>query len=188
VKSILILILLAFGCAAQAQDLAASALKRIAGTPFFAFGGVGFAGHTSKGEADFHVLMAQPSEAALQSFEKLYATGNTEAKAYALAGIRELNLQEFNQLLGTLQHSGEKISTMEGCIIEQRSLTEVATNFKSGKYDYWIRRHRGDRSFFDSAARRRFEPCHCRAFAGAAGLRDELRIERVGRAPLVRID
>jgi hypothetical protein len=98
-RLILVLVFVVISCAAQAQDLAASASKRIAGTPYFAFGGVGYAGQTSKGEIDFHVLLAQPTEAALRSFEKLYGTGNAEAKAYALAGIRQLTRISHQQLI-----------------------------------------------------------------------------------------
>jgi hypothetical protein len=141
-RLILILVFSVISCAVQAQDLAASASKRIAGTPYFAFGGVGYAGPTSKGEIDFQVLLAQPTEVALLSFEKLYATGNTEAKAYALAGIRELNPEEFNQLVESAQNSKQQVTTMEGCFLMHRMLTEIAADLKSGKYDYWIRRGR----------------------------------------------
>ncbi len=140
-KTILILVFLALGCVMQAQDLAASALKRMADTPF-AFGGVGYAGQTSKGEIDFHVLLAQPTEVALRSFEKLYATGNTEAKAYALAGIRELNPEEFNQLVESAQGSKQQVTTMEGCLVTDRMLTEIAADLKSGIYDDRIRHWR----------------------------------------------
>ncbi len=134
-KTILIFVFLVLGCVAHAQDLAASALKRMTDTPYFAFGGVGRAGQTSKGEIDFHVLMAQPTEAALRSFEKLYATGNAEAKAYALAGIRELNPEEFNQLVESIQNSSQQVTTMGGCIVRHRLLTEIAADLKSGTYD-----------------------------------------------------
>ncbi|HWG19801.1 MAG TPA: hypothetical protein VG225_04660 [Terracidiphilus sp.] len=134
------LVLAVFSVAGRGQDVAASALKHIATTPYFAFGGVGYAGITSQGETDFRVLITQPRAIALQSFEKLYETGNGESKAYALAGIRELNPGEFDQMLSSLLHSTEKISTMEGCIVEQQSLAHVGANLKSGRYDYWIRR------------------------------------------------
>jgi hypothetical protein len=139
-RSKLALVLAVFSMTARGQDVAAFALKHIATTPYFAFGGVGYAGITSQGETDFRVLMTEPRAIALQSFEKLYATGDSESKAYALAGIRELNPVEFDQMLSSLQHSTEKISTMEGCLLEEQPLVRVAANLKSGRYDHWIGR------------------------------------------------
>jgi hypothetical protein len=141
-RSLVVLIIAARFSIAHAQDPTATLLHHIASTPFFAFGGVGYAGVMSSGEADFHMLMMQSKAAALQSFEKLYATGDGEAKAYALAGIRELNPAESDQLMNSLQHSSEKISTMEGCILRLQSLGDVASRLKAGNYDHWIKSKR----------------------------------------------
>lgn len=139
-RPIAALLLVALCVLARAQDASTLALNRIASTKVFAFGGIGYAGVTSPGEKDFRMLMAQPKPLALQSFEKLYATGNGQARAYALAGIRELNPAEFNQLMRSMRSSGEKISTMEGCILEQQAFIDVAARLEAGRYDYWIHR------------------------------------------------
>ncbi len=144
-RSIVVLIVAVCFAIGHAQDPTAALLNHIASTPFFAFGGVGYAGAMSSGEADFHMLMTQPRATALQSFEKLYATGNGEAKAYALAGIRELSPAEFDQLMSSLQHSSEKISTMEGCILQRQSFADVAARLKAGNYDRWIKSQRHPR-------------------------------------------
>lgn len=139
-RSIVAWMVVGFAAAGYAQDTATAVTRDLASTSFFAFGGVGYAGVTSQGEKDFHLLMMQQKPAALESFEKLYATGDGAAKAYALAGIRELDRSEFDQLLISLPHSNEKISTMSGCLLEQELLTDVVARIKAGDYDLWIRR------------------------------------------------
>ena len=139
-KPIVALMLISLCFAARAQDAATALVAHLTSTPFFAFGGVGYAGVVSQGEIDFHLLMSQPRPVAQESFGTIYATGNAESKAYALAGIRELDPQEFERLFALLSHSNEKISTMVGCLVEKRSLIDVAGELKAGKYDYWIKR------------------------------------------------
>jgi hypothetical protein len=65
--------------------------KRLATVSAFAFGAVGFAGVTSKGEIDFRFILSRSEPIALAAFEKLFVAGNFQAKAYALAGIKKLN-------------------------------------------------------------------------------------------------
>lgn len=139
-KPILVVGLMFICLAGRAQDASIVVVKHLASTPYFAFGGVGYAGVTSQGETDFHLLMSKSRMVALQSFEKLFETGNGESKAYALAGIRELDPAEFDQLMTSLPRSNQGIATMAGCIVERRSLIDVATELKLGKYDFWIRR------------------------------------------------
>lgn len=75
---------------ALAEQPADPPLHGLAGVGVFAFGGVGIAGVTSQGEKDYRVILSRSS--ALAEFEKLFATGNPQAKAYALVGIRALDV------------------------------------------------------------------------------------------------
>lgn len=104
----------------------------------FAFGGVGFSGQTSAGEKDFRAVLSEPPTVALQKFEDLYANGSPESKAYALAGIHKLDSRRFKVTLEMLRNSQVMVATMEGCIVEPRTLLEVAKRIDSGRYDYWI--------------------------------------------------
>jgi hypothetical protein len=131
--------LLLLGVGAYSQDSLSLALKRISTTGTFAFGGTGFAGRISKGEADFRVIMTQPSGVALDALERLYATGNPQAKSYALAGIRKFNSKRFEELRLSLQSSNLKVQTQSGCIVSEQLLKEVANDLNSGKYDLWLK-------------------------------------------------
>lgn len=87
--------------------------------------------------------MAQAPEAALASFEKLLATGNPQAKGYALAGIRKLNPNRFQELLPSFERSHEDVQTMEGCIASHERLGKITKAIADGHYDLWINRAPG---------------------------------------------
>ncbi len=139
-KSWIAILLLSVSSFAFSQEWATSAaVKRIATTGTFAFGGVGFAGTTSDGEKDFKVILSLPAAEASVAFEKLYETGNPQAKSYALAGIRKLDRTRFSDLLLSVRASDLKVQTARGCIVSKRSLEDVAEDLNSGRYDPWIR-------------------------------------------------
>jgi hypothetical protein len=125
---------------AGAQSSNAAAIQSLAGAHWFAFGGTGFAGRTSQGELDFRIIMAQDPGVALASFEKLLATGNPQAKGYALAGIRKLNPNRFRELLRNFRDSQQDVQTMEGCIASHERLGKIAIEIAGGHYDLWINR------------------------------------------------
>ena len=133
-------LLLALLCSAgYAQNPLASAVKSISNTGVFAFGGVGFIGRISQGEIDFRVIQSQPAAVALASFEEIYTSGDTEAKSYALVGIRKLDGKRYKELLQSLEGSQVKVFTMEGCVIEKRNLEDVAKSIDSGGYDGYLK-------------------------------------------------
>jgi hypothetical protein len=141
-KGAAIALLFLFCGIAYTQDALSKAVESISKAKVFAFGGVGYAGRTSQGESDFRVIQVQSPAVALQLFEKVFSGGSSEAKSYALAGIRQLDEKRFKELLQSLRDSKEMVQTMDGCNVETHSLVEVAREIDSGHYDPWInRRH-----------------------------------------------
>jgi len=122
---------------AFSQDSISIAMQRMTTAKVFAFGAVGFAATTSEGEIDFKIVMSLPKEKAIAAFEKLYGTGNPQAKSYALAGLRKLDRTRFRELRTSLRSSDLKVQTESGCVISEQSLREVANDLDSGKYDKW---------------------------------------------------
>jgi hypothetical protein len=107
----------------------------------FSFGGVGIVGTPSLGEQSYKTVMAQPRQRALRSFERIYARGSREAKAYALVGLHRLNPVEAVQLERSLAFSEEQITLQEGCLRSRVRLTDVASAIIAGEnfpYD-WLR-------------------------------------------------
>jgi hypothetical protein len=110
-----------------------AAFNRLAKVEHFAFGGVGYAGQISQGQKDYEIILSRPS--ALADFERLYAAGNPQAKAYALVGIRKINPERFKQLAQPLRDSQENVVTMGGCIVSHETFAGVIRNIESGNYD-----------------------------------------------------
>jgi hypothetical protein len=130
--------LLLLSAPAYSQNPAPYALDKIAAVKVFAFGGVGFVGTISEGEKLFVAIMSQPPDVAMDTFEKVLAAGNPEAKGYALVGIRQLDQRRFKAILDSIRGSREKALTESGCIIEERALSRIAKDIDEGRYDEWV--------------------------------------------------
>src|SRR5580692_602495 len=104
-------------------------VERLAKVGVFALGPVGFARITSPGETDYRTILNRSS--ALEDFEKLYSTGNLQAKCYALVGIRRLDPTRFKELVRPLRDSKETVITMSGCIMSHETLGDVIKQIES---------------------------------------------------------
>jgi hypothetical protein len=131
--AITMLATMSYGAPAQQDSQAFEGFKTVSR---FAFGGVGIAGRTSEGELYFRILMQQDKPKALAQLEKLYAEGNPQAKAYALAGLHVLNPQRFNDLNATLPQT--TVTTMRGCIVGSESLASITKEIASGEFDQFV--------------------------------------------------
>jgi len=132
----LILLLLFSISPVLADDTVDAAVNRLSTVDRFAFGGVGYAGVTSKGETDFKIVLGQPKLTALNAFERLYAIGNPQGKAYALSGLKKLAPERFAELAATLAKSTEEVEVMRGCIVSHEPLPEVAKHIGQGKFRF----------------------------------------------------
>ena len=111
-------------------------MNRLSTVERFAFGGVGYAGETSKGETDSKFVLAQPKPTALNAFERLYAIGNPQGKSYALSGLKKLAPERFAELVATLAKSTEEVEVMRGCIVSHEPLPEVAKQIGQRKFRF----------------------------------------------------
>jgi hypothetical protein len=119
-----------------ADDTVDAAVNRLSTVERFAFGGVGYAGVTSKGETDFKFVLALPKPTALNAFERLYAIANPQGKSYALSGLKKLEPERFTELVATLAKSTEEVEVMRGCIVSHEPLPEVAKQIGQGKFRF----------------------------------------------------
>jgi hypothetical protein len=123
---------------AGSQSPTSTAQTRMAAVKTFAFGGTGFAGITSEGELLFNQIMSEPPAQAMQDLETIYATGNPQAQAYALAGIRKLDRDRFRTLLHSARESHAAVEIMSGCVVDKISLKRLAGRIDAGRYDLWL--------------------------------------------------
>ena len=115
-------------------DQADPIVTRMAKVDQFSFGGVGFAGVMSQGETDFKLILARPSASA--DFERVFARGNLQAKAYALVAMHSLDLKKFKTLSDLVRLSNEKVTIMQGCILSKKGMGLVVNAIESGAYNY----------------------------------------------------
>jgi hypothetical protein len=116
----------------EAQSNSNEALIRLVTVDRFAFGGIGYSQLQSAGEADYETIFSRPS--ALAEFETIYLVGNPEARAYALFGIHEINLDRYLELARPLRNSRERVLTQSGCLVSAESMDTVIRHIDSGLY------------------------------------------------------
>ena len=101
----------------------------------FAFGGIGFAGGTSEGEAAYQAIAASTN--ALAFFSGVFTNGNAQAKLYALCGIRRFAPGRFASYAGSLQAANPEVETIQGCIVSHEFATNVISRISAGSYDLY---------------------------------------------------
>ena len=120
-------------CASVAIAGGTDPLKELASIHDFAFGGIGAAGITSKGEIAFREILKRPS--AEKDFLDLLASGNAPARCYALVALRKLNPQAYADRVRRFEQDQSKVSVIRGCIVTVESLSSLVINIGEGRYD-----------------------------------------------------
>ncbi len=128
----LVILCLVIAGIARSAESSDTIVDRLAKVDLFAFGGVGFAGVISPGEKEYRAVLASPC--AETDFEKLLASGNPQAKCYALVGIRQLDPEKFKALSASLRSSKEQVPTMRGCMMSHQAMSDLIERIGAGNY------------------------------------------------------
>lgn len=99
---------LSFVVSSALTPVASVGFWRVAVVDEFAFGAVGCAGTTSTGERLYHSVASSPLSPS--AFRMLYRFGNPHAEAYALVGLREVDPDSYEKLLGDFRSSSMMIA------------------------------------------------------------------------------
>jgi len=126
IRHCITVLLLLCGTLAAAEDAADAAVKRLSSVGLYALGGVGFAGAITQGTRDYRMLLAQPKPVAEAAFERLYVSGNAQARAYALTGMKKVNPARFKEMLVSAEDSTAMVNTARGCILSREPLMAIA--------------------------------------------------------------
>jgi hypothetical protein len=102
----------------------------------FAFGGVGPLGSMSDGEQCFHTIAI--SSNALQLFTTTLTNGTTEARLYALCGIRHLAPRTFDAHTAAVMAADKSANIMEGCLSSRERTSNIVVRIKEGFYDRYF--------------------------------------------------
>ena|SRR3989442_8703321 len=120
----------------SATPLLQQAYEQLLSIRSFAFGATGRAGMSSPGEHSFRTLAATTNR--LPLFKAALTNGTTEAKLYALCGIRHLAPEQFDALAEPVTTADARVSLMVGCIQMQMRASNIVAQIKSGSYDDWF--------------------------------------------------
>jgi hypothetical protein len=123
---------------AQSSNSVQNACAELLSIKCFAFGGVGYAGTTSKGELAFRAVLTSTN--ALELFETILSKGTDEAKLYALCGIRSLHREAFDTAAKKLRAADPKVSTVSGCLLTEEKVSAVIQRITDGAYDNYFKR------------------------------------------------
>lgn len=118
-----------------ASPILQQAYDQLLSVRHFAFGDVGYARTTAPGESSFRTMAASTN--GLPLFRAALTNGTTEARLYALCGIRHLAPEQFDALAAPITGANARVSLMVGCIQMQMQASNIVAQIKSGSYDYY---------------------------------------------------
>lgn len=119
--------------ALSARAASENPADQLAHAQLFAFGGVGFAGISTPGEAAFREVLSSQDAVAL--FTKLTKSANPQGKCYALLGLKLKNPAAFETAAASLRHSNAEVASAAGCMMSKRPLSNFVAEIEAGRYD-----------------------------------------------------
>ena len=103
------------------------------GAQWFAFGGIGVAGTTSKEEMAFRGLLHEPN--AVAKLKSLLSEANLAGQCYALLGLHVLHDQAYQENIARYKSNDACVKTVGGCMITEQPVSSVVSNIAAGRYD-----------------------------------------------------
>jgi hypothetical protein len=105
---------------------------------WFALGGIGVAGTTSKEESAFRSLMHEPDAAG--KLKALLSEANLAGQCYALLGLHVLHDAAYQENVARYQSSDARVKTVAGCMISEQPVSNLVSNIATGQYDKMLDR------------------------------------------------
>ena len=100
---------------------------------WFALGGIGVAGTTSKEERAFRSVLHEPN--ATGKLKALLSEGNLAGQCYALLGLYVLHDAAYQENIDRYKSSDARVKTVGGCTIMEQPVSNVVSNIAAGRYD-----------------------------------------------------
>jgi hypothetical protein len=111
-------------------------IRQLSYAQTFSFDGIGFAGNISPSENAFFNIYRSPG--ASDHFSEVFARGTSEGKIYSLVGLYELDRERFDELTKNPIKLPNRVSTMSGCIVFQRSGDDFVDWINEGRYSAYL--------------------------------------------------
>jgi hypothetical protein len=100
---------------------------------WFALGGIGVAGTTSKEERALRSLLHEPYAAG--KLKALLSEANLAGQCYALLGLYVVHDAGYQENFARYKSSDARVKTVGGCMITEQSVSSVVSNIAAGRYD-----------------------------------------------------
>ncbi len=100
---------------------------------WFALGGIGVAGTTSKEERAFRSLLHEPNAA--DKLKALLSEASLAGQCYALLGLYVLHDAAYQENFARHKSSDARVKTVGGCMITEQPVSSVISNIAAGRYD-----------------------------------------------------
>jgi hypothetical protein len=100
---------------------------------WFAVGGIGVAGTTSKEELVFRTLLHEPNAAG--KLKALLSEANLAGQCYALLGLYVLHDAAYEENVARYKSNDARVKTVAGCSITEQAVSSVVSNIATGRYD-----------------------------------------------------
>ena len=104
---------------------------------WFALGGIGVAGTTSKEEIAFRNLMRESNAAT--KLKTLLSNANLAGQCYALLGLYVLHDAAYEQNVARYKSNDARVKTVAGCAITEQPVSNIVSNIAAGRYDGILR-------------------------------------------------
>ena len=105
---------------------------------WFALGGIGVAGTTSKEEMAFRSLLQEPNAAG--KLKALLSEANLAGQCYALLGLHVLHDAAYQENIARYKSSDARVKTAAGCMISEQPVSNVVSKIATGQYDKMLDR------------------------------------------------
>ena len=105
---------------------------------WFALGGIGVAGTTSKEEMAFRSLLHEPNAAG--KLKALLSEANLAGQCYALLGLHVLHDAAYHENVARYQSSDARVKTVAGCMISEQPVSNLVSKIATGQYDKMLDR------------------------------------------------
>lgn len=109
-----------------------AAYETLKSAPFFAIGGVGFAGTTSEPEEALRVLLQQKEASA--AFQALLKEARIEGQLYALLGLRIKDKKAYEENVAPYLSKEDRANLMRGCVLSEVPADSIAKDINKGIY------------------------------------------------------
>jgi hypothetical protein len=115
------------------RTIAERRLEHVEAAQWFALGGIGVAGTTSKEELVFRTLLHEPNAAG--KLKALLSEANLAGQCYALLGLYVLHDAAYEENVARYKSNDARVKTVAGCSITEQPVSSVVSNIAAGRYD-----------------------------------------------------